>query len=265
MLIVGERINTSRKPVDEAVEKHDTAYIAGDVKRQVQAGVDFIDVNAGSRHGRELDDLKWLVEVVEGAVETPLALDSPDAKVLLEMVKRVKKPPMVNSTTAEKKRFECMIPVIQERNCDIVALCMDDEGIPASVEESMKTAFFLVNELTKLGMPPSNIHLDPLTQPISVKSKNGEAAITAIRRIRKEFPEVKTICGVSNISFGLPNRFLLNRLFIVLCIGAGLTGAIVDPLDQKMMTHIIGGEALTGKDPYCMKYLKTYRTGQLCI
>jgi 5-methyltetrahydrofolate--homocysteine methyltransferase len=102
-----------------------------------------------------------------------------------------------------------------------------------------------------------------MIQPISVNNKNGALALETIRRIHREFPGVRTICGLSNVSFGLPKRFLVNRIFMVLCIGAGLMGAIVDPLDQKMMTHILVAETLVGRDDYCMKYLRANRAGTL--
>jgi len=263
MLIVGERINTSRKAVNEAVEKWDAAYITADVQKQVQAGANYIDVNAGSRIGREMEDLNWLVEVVEAAVDVPLSLDSPDPNVLLAMTKKAKKKPMINSTTAESNRFEAMKAVVHERECDIVALCMDDRGIPNAVDQALENASFLVKNLTKWGITMQSIYLDPMIQPVSVNSKNGALALETIRRIHLEFPGVGTLCGLSNVSFGLPNRFLVNRLFMGLCIGAGLTGAIIDPLDQKMMTNILLAETLVGRDDYCMKYLKATRAGTL--
>ncbi|MCJ7495376.1 MAG: dihydropteroate synthase [Deltaproteobacteria bacterium] len=263
MLIVGERINTSRKAVNEAVGKRDGTYITMDVQKQVKAGADYIDVNAGSRIGSEMEDMKWLVEIIEAAVDVPLTLDSPDPKVLQAIAPKVKKRPMINSTTAESNRFEAMKAVLQERECDVVALCMDDWGIPKTVEESLRSASFLVQNLTHLGIPLERIHLDPLIQPIGVNKDNGVLAVETIRSLHREFPGVRTICGLSNVSFGLPNRFLVNRLFMVLCIGAGLTGAIVDPLDRKMMTNILLAETLVGRDDYCMKYLKATRAGTL--
>ena len=263
MLIVGERINSSRKAVNEAVEKRDAAYIAADVQKQAKAGADYIDLNAGSRIGSEMEDLSWLVEVVEAAVDIPLSLDSPDPKVLLGMAKKVKKKPMINSTTAEKDRFAAMTAVFQEREGEVVALCMDERGIPDSTDRALENADFLVKNLTRLGLPIQSIHLDPMIQPVSVNHKNGVLALETIRRLHQEFPGVRTICGLSNVSFGLPNRFLVNRTFMVLCIGAGLKGAIVDPLDQKMMTNIVVAETLMGKDDFCMKYLKANRAGLL--
>lgn len=263
MLIVGERINTSRKAVNEAVERRDAAYITSDVHKQAQAGAHYIDVNAGSRLGSEIEDLSWLVEVVEAAVDVPLSLDSPDPNALLAMTKKARKKPMINSTTAEKSRFEAMKAVVQQRECEVVALCMDERGIPGIVDQALENADFLVKNLTQLGIPLQSIHLDPMIQPVSVNSKNGLLALETLRRIHREFPGVKSICGLSNVSFGLPRRFLVNRTFMVLCIGAGLTGAIVDPLDQKMMTNILVGETLAGRDDYCMKYLKANRAGIL--
>jgi len=263
MLIVGERINTSRKGVNEAVEKRDAAYITVDVHKQAQAGANYIDVNAGSRIGSEMEDMNWLVEVVEAAVEVPLSLDSPDPNVLLALAKKAKKKPMINSTTAEKPRFESMKAVMQQRECEVVALCMDERGIPNAVDQALENASFLVKNLTRLGIPIERIHLDPMIQPISVNSKNGPLALETIRRVHQEFPGVHTICGLSNVSFGLPHRFLVNRTFMILCIGAGLTGAIVDPLDQKMMSNILVAETLVGRDDYCVKYLKANRAGTL--
>lgn len=153
MLIIGERINTSRKAVNEAVEKRDAVFVAADVQRQVKAGADYIDVNAGSRIASEIEDMKWLVEIIEAAVDVPLTLDSPDPKVLQAIAPKVKQRPMINSTTAESNRFEAMKAVLQERECDIVALCMDDRGIPKTVEESLRSASFLVQNLTQLGIP----------------------------------------------------------------------------------------------------------------
>lgn len=265
MRIVGERINTSRKLVNEAVEKRDAGYIADEAKKQAEAGAHFIDVNAGSRIGSEMGDLAWLVEIVEGAVETPLSLDSPDPKVLLAMSKKARKKPMINSTTAERPRFEEMKPVFQEREIDIVALCMDERGIPSTVDQALENASFLVKNLTRMGIPLVNIHLDPMIQPVSVNKDNGLLALETIRRVHAEFPGVQTICGLSNVSFGLPNRFLINRTFVVLCLGAGLDGAIIDPLDKKMMTNIVVAESLAGKDAYCMKYLKANRAGTLVV
>ncbi len=263
MLIVGERINTSRPSINDAVAKRDAVFITNEVQKQAAAGADYIDLNAGSRLASEKEDLLWLIKVAESASPKPLSLDSPDPQVLLQAIKQVQKKPLINSTTAERNRFEAMKPVLLERECEIIGLCLDEHGIPKNVDQALKNAGFLVDNLTRLGFAPGHIHLDPLIQPLSVHKDNGLLALETIRHLHSEFPEVKIICGLSNISFGLPSRFLLNRIFIVLCLGAGLDGAIVDPLDQKLMTNILVAETLLGKDEYCLKYLRANRAGTL--
>ena len=261
MLIVGERINTSRKAVNEAVEKRDVAYIQADVKAQVEAGADIIDVNAGSRSASELDDLKWLINVIEEAVPARLSLDSSNPEVLAAVVGKVRDQPMLNSTTAEKARFEKMAPVIKTRECDVVALCIGERGIPKTADQVLENAAKLVADLEAIGVKRERIHLDPLVQAVSVDNKAALTFLEAIERITTELPGVKTVCGLSNVSFSLPKRPLVNRTFLVLAMRAGLQGALIDPLDRKLMATLRATMVLLGKDPYCRTYLKAYRAG----
>jgi 5-methyltetrahydrofolate--homocysteine methyltransferase len=263
MLIVGERINTSRKQVNEAVEKRDFNFIRADVQAQVEAGADLIDINAGSRFGTEMEDLLWLIEVVQEAVSVRLSLDSSSPQCLQKALRRVRDLPMVNSTTAEKSRFESMAPVIQERECDVVGLCMDERGIPKSVDQIIENAQKLVKNLETLGVKRERIYLDPLIQAISIDTGAGLMALESIERIQKEFPGVKTICGLSNISFSLPKRSLINRTFLPLVMRAGLSAALIDPLDKKLMGTLKATTLLLGQDLYCRDYFKTFREGRL--
>jgi cobalamin-dependent methionine synthase I len=263
MLIVGERINTSRKQVNEAVEKRDVLFIQADVKAQVEAGALLIDINAGSRFGSELEDLFWLIEVVQEAISVRLSLDSSDPHCLQKALRRVRDLPMVNSTTAEKSRFESMAPVIQERECDVVGLCMDERGIPKGVDQVMENAQRLVRNLEALGVKRERIYLDPLAQAVSIDTRAGLMALESIERIHKEFAGVKTICGLSNISFSLPKRSLINRTFLSLALKAGLSAALIDPLDKKLIGTLKATTLLLGQDPYCREYLKAFREGRL--
>jgi cobalamin-dependent methionine synthase I len=263
MQIVGERINTSRKKVNEAVGARDEAYIRDDVKAQVAAGASYVDVNAGSRLGSELADVLWLIDVIQEATDVPLSLDSPSPEVLMKGLERVRSRPMINSTTAEKERFGKMRPVIASRECEIVALCMDDRGMPRDADQVLENAHRLATDLEALGVPRERIYLDPLIQPISTDTRMGRMALDTISRIHSELPGINTICGLSNISFGLPHRFLLNRTFLALAMGAGLSAAILDPLDEKLMTTLITAQALLGQDEYCMNYIRANRQEKL--
>jgi len=263
MIIVGEKINTSRKPVREAVEKQDAEYIISVAREQVDAGADYIDVNAGTFVNNEVEMLCWLVETVQGAVDTPLCLDSPDPKALSEAMKLHKGEPMINSISMEAERLELLLPVVSSHPCRVIALCMAQAAMPTTVQERFDVASDLIGKLTGNGVPLEKIHVDPLIQPISVDTNMGLAALGAIQRIMKEFEGVNTICGLSNISFGLPQRHLINRNFLALAMSYGLNGAILDPNDTRLMSTLVTVDMLLGNDLYCEKYIEAYHQGIL--
>jgi 5-methyltetrahydrofolate--homocysteine methyltransferase len=170
---------------------------------------------------------------------------------------------MLNSTTAEEKRFEQMATVIQKRECDVVALCIDDRGIPKSAEHVMENAKKLIENLENIGVTRERIYLDPLIQAISTDMEAGLNALEAIEGIKREFEGVNTVCGLSNISFALPKRPVLNRTFLTLAMRAGLSAVLIDPLDKKTMGNLMATEVLLGQDEYCLEYIKAFREGRL--
>jgi cobalamin-dependent methionine synthase I len=261
--VIGERINTSRKLVQDAVFERNADYIIDDVKKQQEAGANFIDVNAGARIGHETEDMKWLLDTIQPIATVPLTLDSPDPAVLEMAFKMVEKTPMINSISLEKDRFDAMMPFLDGKECKIIALCMDDKGMPASSDDIFDRAKTLVGELNKIGIPTSSIYVDPLIQPISTDSLKGVMILDAIRAIKNEFPDVHISGGLSNISYGLPQRKIINRTFVTLMMDAGMDSAIIDPLDKKIMATIRTADMLLSHDDYCMNYLKGVRSGAI--
>jgi len=261
--VIGERINTSRKLVQAAVADRDADYIIDDVKKQQEAGANFIDVNAGARIGHETDDMKWLLDTIQPIATVPLTLDSPDPAVLEMAFKMVEKTPMINSISLEKERFDAMMPFLDGKECKVIALCMDDAGMPNSSDDILARAKSLVQELNKIGIPTASIYVDPLVQPISVESNKGTMVLDAVRAIKALFPEVHITGGLSNISYGLPQRKIINRTFVSLMMDAGMDSAIIDPLDRKIMATIRTADMLLGKDDYCMNFLKGVRAGAI--
>ncbi len=259
MIVVGELINASRKKIKEAIENKDAAYLQEVARDQAEAGADFIDVNAGVFVGQEADYLKWLVEIVQEAVEAPCCLDSPDPAAVEAALSVHKGPAMVNSISLEKERYDELLPVISGTDLRVVALCMSDAGMPETADQRLKIADELINGLVKNDVALTNIYVDPLVQPVATNSSFGVEFLTAVERIMTGFPGVNTICGLSNISYGLPERKFLNQTFMTMAIAKGLNGAIVNPLDRRMMAVIVAAEALAGRDEYCMNYLKAYR------
>jgi cobalamin-dependent methionine synthase I len=261
--IVGERINTSRKRIQEAVVTKDALYIREEVRNQQAAGASFIDVNAGASIGEEMESMEWLLGVIQGVATVPLCIDSPDPKILEMAHGMLKKAPMINSISLERERFEAMVPFLEGRECSIVALCMDDSGLPTSALDTMDRAKRLVQALEDIGIKRGQIYVDFLVRPISTDTANGLTVMEAVRGIMKEIAGVHTICGLSNISFGLPQRKIINRTFLALMMASGLDTAILDPLDRELMAVVRAAEMLLGEDDYCARYLKAVRAGEI--
>lgn len=259
MVIVGELINASRKEIATIIEAQDAEAVKKVAKDQYEAGANYIDVNAGIFVGKEGDYLQWLVKNVQEVVDWPCCIDSPDPKAIEKALSVHKGVAMINSISLEKERYDKLLPLVAGTDLKVVALCMSDEGMPQTAEERVKIAEKLINGLVKNNVPLDNIYVDPLVQPVSTDSKFGAEFLGAIQMIMTRFQGVHTICGLSNISYGLPGRKYLNQIFALLAISRGIDALILDPLDKKMMAALIAAETLIGRDDYCMNYLKAYR------
>ncbi|MBQ6810993.1 MAG: methyltetrahydrofolate cobalamin methyltransferase [Firmicutes bacterium] len=267
MLIVGELINTSRKAIKEAVEAKDAAYIQKIAREQADAGADYIDINCGTQFGKEIETMEWLVETVAEVVQDkPLCIDSPDAAALdagLTLAKKLQPQfqPMINSINAEQERYKEVLPLVTKHDAKITALLMDDTGIPQTAEKRLAVADFLYKGLTEAGVADENIYFDPLIQPISVDAAFGQQVLDTVAGLTAKYPKCHKMCGLSNISFGLPNRKILNSFFVAQTMVVGMDGFIVNPCDKLMMGTVAAGKALIGKDDYCMGYLMASRNG----
>lgn len=264
MIIIAEKINSTLKSIRPAMEARDKAAIQELAIRQINAGADFIDVNAGMFHENESEVLQWLIETIQEVTDVPFAIDSPSAMAILTGLKANKNgKPIINSITAEKARFDAIIPLIKQFDAKVIALCIDDSGMPETMEERVSIARTLIKKLSDEGVALDDIFIDPMIRPIGTGSHYGTIAIETIRQVKLEFPEVHIACGLSNISFGLPARKILNQAFMVAAMAAGMDGAILDPLDKKLMSFVYATEALLGKDDYCMEFLTKFREGEI--
>lgn len=270
MLIVGERINTSRKinkePVIEtAVANRDVAYVQKLAKDQVIAGATYIDLNAGTLREGEPEALEWLVKTVQQVVNTPLTFDSPNPVAIERAIAAYdlsKGQPMINSITAETDRYANILPLVKKYKTKVIALSMDDTGIQADPIKRLTVARDLIKRMSDEGIPLDDMYVDPLTFPIGTGSDVAVSILEIIEKIMAEFPGVHTIAGVSNISHGMPNRKILNETMTVLAMGKGLDAAIIDPMDRYLMALIAASEALLGIDDYSMNYITLSREGR---
>jgi cobalamin-dependent methionine synthase I len=261
--VIGERINTTLKKVKGAVAERDADYIKTDVAKQTEAGATYIDVNAGARIGHEEEDMRWLLEVVQQATDLPLCLDSPDPAILEMAYGLVDKKPMINSISLEKDRFDPMMKYLKGKDCRIIALCMDDSGMPKNVTDIVDRAKELVKELEGIGFKRDDIFIDPLIQPMSVDVNNGNMAMEAVATIMTELKGVHSTGGLSNISYGLPQRRIVNRCFLAMMIGHGFDSAIMDPLDKDIMALMSTADMIAGNDSFCMNYIKGVRAEKI--
>lgn len=263
MNIVGELINASRKAVGEAIKQEDHVYIQKLAKDQAAAGATYIDVNAGIFVGKEGQYMEWLIKNIKEVTNLPCSVDSPDPKVIEQGLKLNGDNVMINSISLEKERLDAILPLIAGTPFKIVALCMDDEKMPETMEERLKIGDILINKLIQNNVKLENIYVDPLVQPISTDKTFGMGFIDTVEAIMKKYVGIHTICGLSNISYGLPERKFLNRNFAVMAIAKGLDSLLIDPLDKKMMSSICAAETLAGRDDFNVKYLKAYRKKNL--
>jgi 5-methyltetrahydrofolate--homocysteine methyltransferase len=263
MLIIGERINTSRKSIAEAISSGDAAFIRNEAKIQAEAGAGYIDVNAGTFVGEEAKHLQWVIETVQGTVDLPLSIDSPDPAVIKAMVPLVKKTPMINSITLEASRLEGILPLAVEHKTKVIALCQSADSVADTAEAKVKMAGQLVERVLASGLPLDHLYIDPLVYPLATNDRSALATLDAIEKIMKEFPGVHTTCGLTNVSYGLPNRKLVNRTFLIAAVDRGLDSAILDPTDKQLYGALKAAHMIAGKDEFCMEYISGFREGRI--
>ena len=262
MLIIGELINTTRKPVREAVEKKDEQFIREIAKAQEKAGADYIDVNCGTFVGTEAPTMEWLVETLLKETKLPLCIDSANPLALEAGLKKaIYGQSMINSITDEASRWNEVLPLVKKYGTKIIALCTEDAGMPKNASSRVRISGSLITKLTAAGVTMDDIYIDPVVVPISTGQNHGVDVLDAVQEIMKTYPRVHTVCGLSNISFGLPARHMLNRTFMVQTMSRGMDSYILDPTDKEMRGALLASQALVGHDKFCRKFITAYRQG----
>ncbi|MHB1415055.1 MAG: dihydropteroate synthase [Chloroflexota bacterium] len=237
MLVVGERIHIISPRVKAAFENRDTKAVQEMALQQVEAGADILDLNIGpsKKHGPSI--MEWLVPAVQEVTKVPLSLDTTNAVAMETGLKMCKQKAVLNSASAEANRMKAMVGLAAEYNADLVALTLTDKGIPNEASERAAVAIDLIAAAAEAGIGTDRLFLDPLTLPVSADQPGVTQTIEAVRIFSQlSDPPVKTLVGLSNVSNGSPNevRGIINRVFLVMCLGAGLDAAIVDPLDKEL-------------------------------
>jgi 5-methyltetrahydrofolate--homocysteine methyltransferase len=261
MIIIGEKINGAIPSVGEAISKKDADFIKNLARSQAEAGADFIDVCASTDVAVEQETMKWLIGLVQEATDTAIAIDSPSAEICAESIKLCNKPGLVNSVSMEGNKIEVVFPVIADTGWQCAALLCDDSGIPKNGDQRLEVFAAIMEKAKKYNIDPSRLHIDPLVEMLCTSEEGITVILDVIRKIKAQYPTIHVTGGASNISFNLPARKFVNQAFLVLCMGAGMDSAIVNPLHKHMMGLIYATEALMGRDEYCIEFINGYREG----
>lgn len=264
MILIGEKINASLHEVKTIVRQRDAKRLLELAKRQAAAGVDFIDVNVGTGLGSREDEIlsmEWVIETIQQEVGTPLCIDSADPAVLEAALRaRNGKASLINSAKAQEESLEQVVPLAGKYNSPLVALAMDNAGVPSTVEGRIRACEKIAMACEMYGVSLNSVFFDPLVLPISTDIRQGFITLQTLMEIKKKFAMAKTVMGLSNVSYGLPARASLNAAFLHMAVFAGLDAAIMDPLDNHLMGAVKTAEVLMGKDRHCRRYMRVFRS-----
>jgi len=265
MLIIGERINSTRASVRKAIDSRDTSFIVSEGLRQIESGASALDVNCAMGLENELQDLDWVISVLQNEFpEIGICVDSPNYQAVEAALKAYKGKGalFINSITAERGKAEEVFSLALNHSAHIIALTMDDNGMPDDAEERTAIAEKIIAMAKRGGVPENKLFFDPLVRPASTEQGQARAFLDSIPQI-KRLGDVRTICGLSNVSFGLPKRSLVNATFLSMALYCGLDACILDPIDKYIGSSIKTSEVLLGKDEFCSSYIGSFRQGAL--
>ncbi|NLB29607.1 MAG: dihydropteroate synthase, partial [Clostridiales bacterium] len=258
MIIIAEKLNGSIPSCAKAIAARDESYIKDMAKRQSEARATFIDACASVKDGA-LETLKWMIDCIQAVTETPISVDSPDINVCIEAMKYCNKPGLFNSVSDEAGKLDIAFPLLasdEYRDWDIMALLCDDTGIPKTAAKRIEVFDKIMSKAAECGIEEKRFHIDPLIEMLCT-TDDGEGismVLEVMNHIKNTHPKVHISGAVSNISFNLPSRKLVNQAFVVLAMNAGMDSAVLDPLSQDLMGVIFATEAMLGLDDFCADY-----------
>ena len=260
MIIIGEKLNGSIPSCAKAIAERDADYIRTYAKKQADANATFIDCCTSVNEG-ELEVMEWMVNLIQEVTDLPIALDSPDPQVLVDSMKFCKRPGLINSVSGEGNKIDLIFPVIADTKWEVMALLSDDTGIPKTAAKRIEVFEKIMAKAKEYGISPSRIHIDPLIEMLCTSEDGIAMVVEAMQYIRSKYPTIHISGAVSNISFNLPGRKIVNQAFTVLAMNAGMDSAVLDPTNRDLLGIIYATEALLGLDDYCMEYITGFREG----
>jgi len=257
--VIGELINSTRSDVTEALKKKDEPVIRRLARTQAEAGAHAIDVNAGQSVNNEIPDLLWLINVVQDELgpDVRLAIDTTNQEAMEAALETCSGRPIINSITNEKTKVS-LIELVAASDAEVIGLAMGEYGMPKTAFDRVREARALLAKCDRAKLAHDRLYVDTICMSVGSGPEQGREVLAATRQIKEELG-VRTFTAVSNVSFGLPNRRLLNRIFLAMLVEAGLDGVIMDPTDKRIMDTLCAARALLGADNYCLQYIKRHK------
>jgi 5-methyltetrahydrofolate corrinoid/iron sulfur protein methyltransferase len=257
MIVISERINGLFSSVGRAIDARDSRFIQDLAVRQIESGAHMLDINTGPGRDDGPAVMEWLVKTVQDVTDVALSIDTPGPKTMIAGLNAANNKVVMNSTTAEKAKMEKLFPLAREHDADIICLTMDERGIPNDAESRAEMAMLMITTAMEHELMPDRLFLDPVILPVKAAQDQGRKVITALGMFQSlNEPPPRTVVGLSNVSNGTKDRSLVNRTYLAMLMGAGLTAAICDPEDQELMKIIKAGGVLLNQQLYCDDFLR---------
>jgi 5-methyltetrahydrofolate corrinoid/iron sulfur protein methyltransferase len=259
MILIGERINAGFKEIKAAIINKDGDVIKQVARKQADAKATYIDVNLGTVSNKP-EDLCWMIEMVQEEVDLPISIDNSKPAMIKEAIKVCKKPPLINSTTAEEKRLDELLPIAAEYQASIIGLVMDEAGSPKTVDKRVENAGKIFAKVLDYGLSPEQLFIDPIIMPLKYMQDQAKEILSAANQFQLlSDPPCHIVGGLSNISNGTKYKKLINRVFCAMLIANGLDAVILDVTDTELVDTILTAELVMNKSIYADSYLEAFR------
>ena len=260
MVIIGERINGMFKLVGQAIQDKDKAFIQDLALKQLAEGADMLDINVGTASADPVEAMAWLVQSVREVTKAPLSIDNPNLATMKAGLEACTGAKMINSTTGQDEKLDIFLGLAKEHNASVVALCIDEKGVPVDVDGRCEIAMRVLAKAMEFDVPIENLYIDPIVLPVKADQTGPGKVLESIKQFTVlSDPAPHIVVGLSNLSQGAVDRKLINRAFLAMAIGMGLDAAILDPLDTELMDTLIAAEMLMNRTIYSDSFLKAYR------
>lgn len=261
MIVIGEKINGLIPKTYTAIKMHDAGLIRELAQAQVEFGADYLDISTGLLPEFERDTLHWLIDLVQDTVDVPLALDSSDPQVIVDMIPYARHPGFVNSVSMEKGKCDAVFPAVADTDWKIIVLTCNSDGIPDSAQAKYELASAVIEQASGYGIAHDRLYVDPLVGTLAARPDALVDFNRTVLRIRKEYPDVHILTGTSNISFGMPYRTGISAYFLSLAMAVGVDTVVMNPLSSEMRAALFATDALLGYDRGGTSYIQGCQEG----